>query len=129
MSRIKLVQGDTGPIVYASLTDADAGTPIDLSEAGTSVRMRFRKEYSTTTLVTLVGTKLTGQVLADGSVNTDPPYDVAGKGGRVSFSWGLSDLDQSAGDYEGEIEVTFADGTIQSVYELIKFVLRAGFGD
>jgi hypothetical protein len=36
-------------------------------------------------------------------------------------------LDQSSGDYEGEIQITFFDGTIQTVYELLKFKVREDF--
>jgi hypothetical protein len=32
-----------------------------------------------------------------------------------------------AGDYEGEIQITFSDGTIQTVYDLLKFKLREDF--
>ena len=32
-----------------------------------------------------------------------------------------------AGDYEGEIEITFQDGQIQTVYDLLKFKLREEF--
>jgi hypothetical protein len=32
-----------------------------------------------------------------------------------------------AGDYEGEIQITFVDGTIQTVYDLLKFKLREDF--
>jgi hypothetical protein len=36
-------------------------------------------------------------------------------------------LDGAPGDYEGEIEITFADSTIQTVYDLLKFKLRQDF--
>jgi len=32
-----------------------------------------------------------------------------------------------AGDYEGEIQITFADTTVQTVYDLLKFKLREDF--
>jgi hypothetical protein len=31
------------------------------------------------------------------------------------------------GDYEGEIEITFSDSQIQTVYDLLKFKIRQDF--
>jgi hypothetical protein len=52
-----------------------------------------------------------------------------GAGGVVVFFWSDSPtiLDGDAGDYEGEIEITFANSTIQTVYDLLKFKLRQDF--
>jgi hypothetical protein len=36
-------------------------------------------------------------------------------------------LQGEAGDYEGEIEITFADGQVQTVYDLLKFKIREDF--
>jgi hypothetical protein len=33
----------------------------------------------------------------------------------------------SAGDYEGEIQVTFSNGGVQTVYDLLKFKMREDF--
>jgi hypothetical protein len=32
-----------------------------------------------------------------------------------------------AGDYQGEIEITFADSQIQTVYDFLKFKIRQDF--
>lgn len=123
--RIKLVQGDTRPPITVQLTD-DSG-PIDLSDAGTAIHLKFRAEGSTTILATLTASKLSGYEV-DGVLNTASPYDVAGAGGRCLFSWaGSSALVGDPGNYEGEIEITFSDATVQTVYDLLKFKLREQF--
>lgn len=128
--RMKLVQGDTRPPVIVQLSD-DNG-PVDLSAVGTVVRMYFREEGTTTILATIVGSKLTGYAP---DPENDPttviqtaPYNVAGFGGRVQFSWvGSTALSNEAGNYEGEVEVTFADGSVQTGWDLLKFRLREQF--
>lgn len=105
--KIKLVQGDTRPQVKVTLTDDTTGDPIDLGTG--TVRMRFRAAGDSTVLSTLVGT----------IVNS--------VGGVVVFSWPDGALNVDAGDYEGEIEITFADTTVQTVYDLLKFKLREQF--
>lgn len=124
MSRMKLTQGDTKPPVVTSLTDKVTGDPIDVSQA--TVLLKFRKEGSTTLQDTITAILLAGVVGADGTVNTNLPYNTEGKGGRVQFDWGPASLAGEPGDYEGEIEITFPDGT-QSVYETLKFHLREQF--
>jgi hypothetical protein len=32
-----------------------------------------------------------------------------------------------AGDFEGEIEITFGDGQIQTLYDVLKFKIREDF--
>lgn len=123
--KIKLVQGDTRPQVKATLTDDVTGVVIDLT--GSTVRLRLRAVGSTTVLATVIGTLIAGLENADGSITTTAPYDVAGAGGRVVFIWGANDLNIDAGDYEGEIEVSFQDGSKQTVYDLLKFKVREDF--
>jgi hypothetical protein len=36
-------------------------------------------------------------------------------------------LQGAPGDYEGEIEITFVDTTVQTVYDLLKFKVREDF--
>lgn len=124
MDPIKLVQGDTRPQIVIDLKDQD-GNPIDCS--GGSVRMFFRKKGDSTVLSTITGTLLTGLKNADGSITTTAPYNVAGTGGRASFNWPAGALNVDPGPYEGEVEITFADATVQTVYDPIKFKLRADF--
>lgn len=110
--KIKLVQGDTKPALIISLTDETTGAPIGVN--GATTRLYFRAAGTTNVLATLVATPLVGALNADGTVNSSAPYNLAGAGGRVQFNWGSTDLNQDAGDYEGEIEITFPDGTIQT---------------
>lgn len=123
--RIFLVQGDTKPNLVVSLTDETSAAPIGMD--GATVKLYMRAVGGTTILATLTGTLLTGKVNTDGSIDTTSPYDIAGSGGRVQFSWGASDLNQTEGDYEGEIEITFSDASIQTVYDRLKFKIRADF--
>ena len=124
-TKIKLVQGDTRPDLIVSLTDENSSAPIGMN--GATVRMYFRALGSTTILATLTGTLLAGIVQADGTVNSASPYDTPGAGGRVQFNWGSTDLIQAAGDYEGEIEISYSDGSKQTVFDLLKFKLREDF--
>ncbi len=124
--KLKLVQGDTRPQVKTVVKDDETGLPLDVSAA--TVRMLFRQAGNTLIQATLTGTLLTGLENADGTINTSAPYDVPGVGGRVVFPWVAGDLDCDPGDYEGEIKVTFADSTTQSVYEPLKFRVREKFG-
>ena len=123
-TRIKLVQGDTRPQIVVSLKN-QLGQAIDCT--GATVRFYFRAVDSTTVLATIVGTLLPGFVNSDGSINLAPPYNVLGSGGRASFNWPAGALNVDAGDYEGEVEITFSDLTIQTVYNKLKFRLRADF--
>ena len=107
--KIRLVQGDTAPALTVTLTDTTTNAAINVT--GATVRLKFRAVGSET----LRGT-LTGSV-------------TNGAGGVVVFFWSDSPtiLDGDPGDYEGEIEITFADTTIQTVYDLLKFKLRQDF--
>lgn len=105
-TRIKLVQGDNRPYIRLTLKQAD-GTPMDVSTA--TVTMHFRRSGETTVLASIVCTKLNG-----------------GNAGEVSFNFPGNTLDVEAGAYEGEIEIDF-DGERQTVYEPLKFTVRAQF--
>lgn len=105
--KIKLVQGDTRPQIQVTLTDESTGSPIDIS--GATPRLKFRAAGEETILDTLVGTVQNG------------PNGVA------IFIFNPTTLDVEPGDYEGEIEVTFSDGGVQTAFELQKFKVRAQF--
>lgn len=105
--KIKLVQGDTRPQVKVTLTEETTGAVINLT--GATVRLRFRQTGSTTVLDTLTGV-ITGATT-----------------GEVVFAWNPTTLNVDPGDYEGEIEITFSSGEIQTVYDLVKFKVRQDF--
>jgi hypothetical protein len=123
--RIKLVQGDSRPQLVLSLTDEKSGGSIDISTA--TVRLRFREAETTTILFTLVADKIPGKVNTDGTIDFTGPYALNGKGGRCVINWTADALDQLPGNYEGEIEITFDDTSIQTVYDVLKFKLREQF--
>lgn len=104
--KILLVQGDTLPTPVVTIYDEISGNVVDLT--GASVRMLFRESGSTTVKATLTG------VLLDGGVN-----------GKVVFSFG-NHLD-APGNYEGEFEVTFPSGGVQTTYAVQKFKVREQF--
>ena len=105
--KIKLVQGDTRPQILVTITDANTGDVIDIS--GSTIQMFFRATGDTGILDTLNG------------VITDGPA------GKVAFAWNSTTLASAEGDYEGEVQVTFSDSTIQTAYSLLKFIVRADF--
>jgi len=105
--KIKLVQGDTRPAIQVTLTDSNTGTAINIT--GATVVMFFRAAGISGILDTLTG------VITD-AVN-----------GKVAFNWNSTTLATAVGNYEGEVQVTFSDGGIQSTYALLKFIVRADF--
>lgn len=105
--KIKLVQGDSRPQLQLTLTDETTGLPIDLT--ATTVTMKFREQGGSSVLDTLTG------------VITTP------LAGQVTIIWNPTTLDVPEGEYEGEVAIVFSDTTIQTVYNLLKFKIRADF--
>jgi hypothetical protein len=109
IEKIKLVQGDTRPAIVCTITDEITGSAVNIT--GATVVMRFRPVGSTTLQATVTGTVTSGAA------------------GQVAFypASAPAMLTGDAGDYEGEIEITFSDGQIQTVYDLLKFKIREDF--
>lgn len=105
-ARIRLVQGDNRPYIRLTLRQAD-GTAMNLS--GATVNVYFRQAGATAILATIPCSKINN-----------------GVGGEVSFNFPGNTLNVEPGAYEGEIEVNF-DGEKQTVYEVLKFSVRAQF--
>ena len=127
-TRIKLVQGDTKPQILCSITDDTTGNIVDIS--GSTVYLKFRAEGTTTVLFTLLGNVQSGILDSTGNITqagTGQTYAVAGSGGLVAFQFGTGNLLVDPGLYEGEIEVTFSTGAVQTVYAPVKFSVRAQF--
>ena len=117
---IKLVTGDTLPDLRFTLKDSNTGAssavydandsetwaPINIT--GATVRLRIRKIGETTVSATIVGT------IADAT------------NGAVVFPF-TSDSFLEDGLFEGEVEVTFSSGGVQTVYDLVKFKVRNDF--
>lgn len=104
--KILLVQGDTRPILTCTLTDETTGLAINIT--GATVVLRFRESGSTTTKATITGAVTNGA------------------NGVVEFTWPVGALD-TAGEFEGEVEVTFANGGVQTIYDRLKFKVREQF--
>lgn len=105
--KIKLVQNDTRPYIRITLRDAD-GTAINVT--GSTVNFKFRKAGTSETLFTVVCSQING-----------------GGDGVVVFNFPVGGLDVEPGAYEGELEVDYGDGDVQTVYDLLKFTVRAQF--
>jgi hypothetical protein len=105
--RIKLVASDNRPFVTLTLTTPD-GAPVDLT--GASVQVFFRAAGATVLTATL------------------PCVITNASSGNCYFNFPGTTLVGLSGAYEGEIEVTFANGDKQSVYDLLKFVVRDQVG-
>ena len=122
--KIKLVQGDTAPQVMVVVKDESTGEVVDISNS--TVLVKFRQFGNDTLKATIQCHLLPGLIDAQGNVSIEPPYNTPGAGGRFVIIWPEGALD-TAGIFEGEIEITYPDGRIQTVYGLLKFVVRAQF--
>jgi len=117
---INLVSGDTLPELTFTLRDsgaAAAGLTLDENDSATwspidvtggTVRLRLRKLGSAVVKSTLTCS------ITDGTA------------GKVVTDFPTGTLD-TAGTFEGEIEITFSSGGIQTVYDLIKLKVRSDF--
>lgn len=107
--KIKLVQDDTRPALVTTITDQNTGAAVNIT--GCTVVLKFRAVGETTLQATVPG------AVTDGAA------------GQVTFYPAAAPamLQGAPGEYEGEIEVTFPDGQIQTVYDTIKFKVRADF--
>lgn len=105
--KIRLVQGDSLPAVTLTLRLTD-GSPLDVSDPTIVVRVYFRASGTNTVLATIPCTKI----------------DAAN--GVVKFGFYNNELAVEPGSYEGEVEIDF-DGSTQTVYEVLKFQVRAEF--
>lgn len=117
---LELVSGDSLPLLTITLRDSNKAAegvsldendqatwaPIDITDA--DILMKVRAVGSTTLTDTVEGT------IVDAAA------------GKAAFVFG-EDTFETAGIYEAEIEITFPGGGIQTVQDMIKFKVRAGF--
>lgn len=120
LQTLKLVTGDTLPELTFTLRDSQTAAPgktLDSNDSttwspidvtGSSVKLRLRELGSTTVKSTLNCTVTNGT------------------GGKVATNFPTGTLD-TAGTFEGELEITFSTGGIQTVYDLIKLKVRSDF--
>ena len=122
-STIELVAGDTMPELDIILKDSNtalSGQTLDATNHATwaiislaavsTVKMKFRKADTTTILETI-----TCSIVSPAS------------NGNVIMTWLADTLASAEGIYEGEIEITYNNGKISTVRDLLKFDVRAGF--
>lgn len=120
---INLVTGDDLPaleIVLRDSTAAASGQTLDVGDPSTwsflnltnvnSVKLKMRREGIETLVDTITFTRV-------------QPYT----NGKVIMDWGSATLDDGVGIYEGEIEITYTDGKVLTVPDLLRFNLRAQF--
>ena len=117
---LKLVTGDTLPELTFTLKDSNtavSGLTLDednsatwapINVTGATVKLRLRELGSTSVKATLTC------AVTDGSA------------GKVATDFPAGTLD-TAGTFEGELELTFPNGGIQTVNDLIKFKVRSDF--
>lgn len=110
MDIIKLVQGDSKPVIILTLKDESTGSPLDLSGPTTTVVVKFRQSGSDVLLSTIPCTNLT-----------------TGIDGKVQFDFSGGVLSVEPGMYEGEVEITFGPGGEQTVYDILRFRVRQQF--
>ena len=119
---IQVVANDTKPEVNLTLKDAntaatgltldpdDSSTwaPIDISDP--IFRVKFRALGGSSILDTMTCIKIA-------------PYT----DGACYMPWGATTLAVAAGTYEGEIELTYTTGAIWTLFDRLKFKVRADF--
>ena len=94
---------------YGRLDEEDSDTWAPISIAGGTVRLRTREVGSTTVLSTITCTRV-----GDGTA------------GQCTLIW-PSGTWTAAGTFEGEIELTDSNSYVQTVNDLIKFIVRDDF--
>jgi len=119
---INVVARDTKPEVNLTLKDSntaatgltldpdDSSTwaPIDISDP--TIRVKFRALGTSSILDTMTCIKVS-------------PYP----NGLCYMPWNASTLDVTAGTYEGEIELTYTNGAVWTLFDRLKFKVRADF--
>lgn len=101
---IYLVQGDSEPQFQFTFTRSDTEQAIDLD--GATVKFYMRERFGTTLTLTKTAT------ITDAD------------NGVCVFNFSQGDLDIDAGEYEGEVEITYSTGKKETVYEKFNVVLR-----
>lgn len=121
--KLKLVAGDTGPDVLIPLTDENTGTPINVSDAATTVVFEMWPSGDSTVKTTIPCTPIPGKENEDGTIDLTGSYGVPGGGGRVMLKWTAGAL-ATPGLYKAQVVVTLPDGVQQTTYELQPIQIR-----
>jgi hypothetical protein len=118
---LNIVVGDTLPVLTFTVRD---------SNTAASGQTLDPNEQTTWAPIDLTGAAVKLLVREVGNTD-DAPVELAGTltdadGGVVAVAFD-ADTFPAAGVYEGELQITFAGGGIQTVVDLIKFKVRAEF--
>jgi len=105
---LKLVQNDTLPQLIITLTDKTDSQAIDLTNV-TTILLKIR-QFGSSVLKTSI------------PVYRSAPYT----GGSVFMEFPVGALD-TAGTFTGEMELTYASGKIQTVFDELKFEVRGEY--
>ena len=119
---INLVAGDTKPEINLTLKDSNtaaSGQTLDEDDSTTwaviditdpTIKVKFRLLGATSILDTMTCVKVAPTT-----------------GGQCYMPWNSDTLAVSAGTYEGEIELTYTDGSILTLFDRLKFKVRDDF--
>jgi|TARA_B110000438_G_scaffold299948_1_gene351177 hypothetical protein len=119
---INLVARDTKPEINLVLKDSNTaatGLTLDPDDAATwavidisdpTIKVKFRALGTSNILDTMTCVKVA-------------PYT----NGACYMPWNADTLDVAAGTYEGEIELTYGSGAIMTLFDRLKFKVRADF--
>ena len=110
MSTFFLVKNDSGSQIKATITRSDTGAVVDL--LATTPKLKFKKKNTATVLST---------------INSSTTAAADKEAGICQFAFTGSELAIMSGDYVGEIEITFSDGTIETIFEELEFTVREDF--
>lgn len=108
MTTLYLVQGDIGSQIKTIVTREDTGNTVDLSDS--TVLLKIKRANTGTVLYTITANGLSNFA-----------------NGEAIFIFSESNLNIAPGNYVGEVCVNFDAGEIETVYELIDFVIREDF--
>lgn len=108
MTILYLVQGDIGAQIKTTITREDTGNAVNMTDA--TVLLKFKKANTGNVLFTL-----TASALSDF------------ENGEAIFIFSESNLAISSGDYVGEVCVNFDSGDVETVFEILNFVVREDF--
>ena len=110
MSTIYLVQGDTGPQIQISITRDGTGSAVDISGGSAALKV---KRKGTDSLAFTLNASNVGDNLENGILYFSLD------GGQLSSI--------TPGSYEGEVELTLGDSTVETVFEKVDIVIREDF--
>jgi len=105
MKPIYLVRNDNNSQLKVTLTREDTGAVIDLRAA--TVILKVRRKNTGIVVLTLPA------LLSSDFQN-----------GQAIFNFSSANLSISAGEYTGEVETTFVNGSIETTYDEIPVVIR-----